>query len=647
MSFIAPSAFILAVLLPIIIAMYLLKLRRTEQVVSSVYLWSRMVRDIEANAPWQRLRRNPLLLLQLLFLCLLILALAQPFTWTAGASGQAVIFILDTSASMASVDATPNRLEAAKDQARRLVDDLPDDARVTIIAASDQAQVLVSSSQDRRQIYQEIDSLQVSLGGSNLAPALGLASAIATRQPDTEIIILSDGRVNMPERLGIEGSVRYFPIGANGDNQAISLLSVETRTGGEKITTFAQITNYSSQDVQRRLELYADGILFNAFDLEIPAGEQRAALAEDLPVGTMVVSALLAGQDTFPLDDQAWALTAQREPVLVTLVTEGNRFLETGLNLLPGFTVRLITPDEFEAQSSNDISESIPSQASRAENAAHITIFDAYVPVSPALPEGNLLFIAPPRSTEYFTVTGTIEQPTPRPVDPEDPLLANVNLSQVNILDAIQFTEPDWSRRIIEGDTGENTFPLLVAGTIDARRAAVLAFDIRRSDLPLQVAFPLLLANLGDWLSPGRSGELPSQILPGAAVSLSLPPDISTASITRPDGSKTSLSITSGRNVFAETTQLGVYQIHWGDEGEARFAVNLFSPQESDVIPAQTLPVLDGLQSTDGQLAMQARREWWRLLGFAALAFLLVEWLVYQRANLARLAGRLPKRLTS
>ena len=58
MSFLTPLAFTLAILLPIIIAMYLLKLRRTEQVVSSTYLWQRMVRDLEANAPWQRLRRN-------------------------------------------------------------------------------------------------------------------------------------------------------------------------------------------------------------------------------------------------------------------------------------------------------------------------------------------------------------------------------------------------------------------------------------------------------------------------------------------------------------------------------------------------------------------------------------------------------------
>ncbi|HIC88344.1 MAG TPA: VWA domain-containing protein, partial [Anaerolineae bacterium] len=135
MSFLLPTAFILTALVPVIIAMYLLKLRRTEQVVSSVYLWRRMVRDVEADAPWQRLRRNLLLILQLLFLAALILALARPFVWVEGASGQALILILDTSASMAATDVAPNRLAAARARAQALVDGLPEEARVTLITA--------------------------------------------------------------------------------------------------------------------------------------------------------------------------------------------------------------------------------------------------------------------------------------------------------------------------------------------------------------------------------------------------------------------------------------------------------------------------------------------------------------------------------
>ncbi len=143
-----------------IVALYLLKLRRIEREVSSVYLWRRIVQDVEANAPWQRLRPNLLMILQLLFLAVLIFALARPFTWSEGLSGEASILIIDSSASMSASDSSPSRLEAAKARARQLVNDLPDSARVTIIEAGREASVRLASSRDRRQAQMAIDHIQ-------------------------------------------------------------------------------------------------------------------------------------------------------------------------------------------------------------------------------------------------------------------------------------------------------------------------------------------------------------------------------------------------------------------------------------------------------------------------------------------------------
>ncbi|MEO5885148.1 MAG: BatA domain-containing protein, partial [Candidatus Limnocylindrales bacterium] len=66
MPFTTPLALLGLLFIPAVIAMYLLKLRRDEAVVPSTLLWMRLVADVEANAPWQKLRRSLLLLLQLL-----------------------------------------------------------------------------------------------------------------------------------------------------------------------------------------------------------------------------------------------------------------------------------------------------------------------------------------------------------------------------------------------------------------------------------------------------------------------------------------------------------------------------------------------------------------------------------------------------
>lgn len=629
MSFLSPIAFALLALLPVIIAMYLLKLRRTEHTISSVYLWRKMVRDLEANAPWQRLRRNLLLLLQLLFLIAIIFALSRPFTWTQGSSSQAAILILDTSASMASVDVDPSRLEDAKAQARQVVAGLPDDARVTVIAAGEGAQVLAASSQDRRQINQAIDQVQPGTSGSDLTTALQLASAIAARQPETEVVVLSDGQVQLPDRLVIKGRVRYIPVGNSGNNQAISLFTLEPAAGGGSLTAFLQVSNYADQAARRRLEIYANGNLVDAYDLEIPPGEQQAVLAEGIPAQTAVAEARLTGLDALALDDLSWAVHRQDQAAIVTLVSEGNLFLETALGLLPSVQVTKVSPSDFAGSGSAEEDSTRP--------APDLTILDATMPASSTIATGNLLFIAPPSSSEYFTVTGVIEEPVLRPVSASEPLLKDINLSEVSVLRAAHISQPLWARAIIAGDVDGESAPILLAGEVDGHRLAVLAFDLHNSDLPLQVAFPLLTSNLISWLAPGQEGNLPDQILPGDPININLPLEVETANVTRPDGTSARYQTEGGRLIYSDTSQLGVYWVRWGESGETRFVVNLFSPPESQVEPAATLPLFEASSGNETQGESQARREWWRPLAFAALGLLSLEWLVYQRANLLRL----------
>ena len=114
MPFTTPLALLGLLFIPAVVAMYLLKLRRDETIVPSTLLWSRLVADVEANAPWQRLRRSLLLLLQLLLVAILALLAARPFLERPAGLARDVVLVLDTSASMAATDVTPDRLTAAK-----------------------------------------------------------------------------------------------------------------------------------------------------------------------------------------------------------------------------------------------------------------------------------------------------------------------------------------------------------------------------------------------------------------------------------------------------------------------------------------------------------------------------------------------------
>lgn len=636
MAFIAPLALIgAAILAPIIVAMYLLKLRRAEQTVSSTFLWQRMVRDVEANAPWQKLRPNWLLLLQLLILLLLVLALARPFFATDGITGRNLVLIVDRSASMGATDVDADRLAAAKAQAIALIDQLPDGGRATVIAAGGQMEVPASATTDRRELRTAIESITLDTSGtSDLSQPLTLASALVSREENSEVAIISDGNVTFPPDLEVPATVRYFPIGTNDANAAVTAIVLQPAAAGQ--TLFVRVTNYDeARPATRRLDVFLDGELFNAYNLQLEPGDERTII-EEVPAEAEIAEARLNAGDDLAIDDQAWAVSALGDATTVRLVTDGNRFLTTALELLPGIVVNTVPADT----------------AAFTETAAQVpvTIFDGAVPDD--LPPGNLWFIAPPRSSDLFTVNGIIEFPSVRPVPGDDPLLQNTTFSDVSILEAVDLEPGGWARTVIDSDGA----PLLVAGERDGRRIVITSFDLLKSDLPLQVTFPLLLSNIMTYLSPTAGAEA-GRVAPGEPLTLPIDDAITEVRVTLPDDTRRStvatgglfgeepLELENGQLVFTATNQPGVYTVEEfrNDELEARhrYAVNLFAPEESRITPQEQLAIqqASGLQTAITR-DQAGRQEFWRWLAAIALIILLVEWLVYQRSALTNLRTR-------
>ena len=98
---------------PAVLSLYFLKLKRKEFLVPSTLLWRKTLEDVHVNSIWQRLRKNLLLYLQLIFLTLLILACLRPGWSGQSRLGERRIYIIDNSASMQATDVSPSRLEVA------------------------------------------------------------------------------------------------------------------------------------------------------------------------------------------------------------------------------------------------------------------------------------------------------------------------------------------------------------------------------------------------------------------------------------------------------------------------------------------------------------------------------------------------------
>src|SRR4051812_7475993 len=126
----------LAALLAPLILFYFLKLKRPRAEVPSLVLWRQVLQDQRVNSPFQKFKRNLLLLLQLLLLILLILAALKPF-WRGGPGKQRRLpVLLDSSASMGGLDKPGGitRLAEAKRRVREMIDGLAADQELCLVS---------------------------------------------------------------------------------------------------------------------------------------------------------------------------------------------------------------------------------------------------------------------------------------------------------------------------------------------------------------------------------------------------------------------------------------------------------------------------------------------------------------------------------
>ena len=707
MPFATPLALLGLLFLPAVIAMYLLKLRRDEAVVPSTLLWTRLVADVEANAPWQKLRRSLLLLLQLLLVIVLALLAARPFVERPAGLARDIVVVMDTSASMAATDVVPDRLTAAKQVAIEALKDLPTGGKVSVIAADRSARIVVNESSDLSRVRQAIEGIPVTQTRGDLGDALELASKLAARSGDAQVLVATDAALASKPAGHVAAPIKVLTVGREGKNQAIVALAVRTSPSAVTRSVFISLANLDLVAAARRLEVWGDDRLLEVRDVHLDPQARSDVIIDDLPRGVGTVEVRLVGPDPsvtgspdqLTVDDRAWAVVPPDRTRLVLVVGAGDPYLETALSYLPDVELFGVTPAEYGPQTER-----------KDGRPWDLVVFESYLPAT--LPRVPVLAIAPPKTSPLGDVSGTLNDPGIGTLDPDEPVLRFVDLSTTHIAEATKLTAPTWARTIIPGPRGA---PLLYSGSHDGVNQAVLAFEPRRSDLPLQVAFPVLLANLtGELL--GSSTAPTEAVAPGTPVQLVIPSGAKGLTVARPDGSTTDLvpSTTAGASsavTFAGTDLLGVYTVtpildagaSPGPSGgtpagsgagasplgsaapptsaspgqsagasvtpiaadplaPARFVVDLFDVDESTIAPgsgaaivalgtapdASPAPGASGQTGGAGQGATErptTRDELWVPIVLAVLAVLCIEWALYHRDGLVKLRRTLGSRL--
>lgn len=605
MSFLAPAAAGLAVTLPVIVALYFLKIRRPTRVVPALHLWPDQIRDRQANVPWQRLRPSWLLFLQLLAAAILVAAAVQPAIQASALLARHSIVLIDASASMQATDVAPTRLGQAKREVGAIIDQLGPTDRMTLIAVESTPRIVASVTGDREALHRALDGIAPSNGAADLSSALALAAGLVRPGDDARAYLYSDGIVD-PLRISTGNAMpfvlEYHRIGVSGEN--VGLTSLTVRTSTQSRAAFLHVQNFGQQPRTVSIEWRADNALIDVRPLTLNAGESQD-LVFPIPVDATSVTARLAGNDIFALDDTATAVARTPRAFRVLLVTPGNLFLEQALRLRTDLQIDVVAPAAY-----------------RPSAAYAMTIFDRYLP--PALPDGPMMVIDPPTGSA-LAGGAPLGIGRVRATDAGDPLLANVDLQDVHVARSEDLRASTFGRALI---TSVQTPLVLVRD--EPFRQVLVGFDLHESDLPLRIAFPILMENLSEWMLPA---SVPSRSFnPDEPVTIVPEPGATAVTVIEPDGQRRALAPGSIAT-FGETDQTGLYTVEQTLKGAtvaSWFSVNLFSDSISQLKPPARL-TLPPTRLTGTQITHRGQLEIWPWIALAALGLVVVEWLAFHR----------------
>ncbi|MBW2731121.1 MAG: VWA domain-containing protein [Deltaproteobacteria bacterium] len=684
----AQLALIFGGLAMVVTLLYILKLRRRRVAVPFANLWQRVIKERQSDSLFHRLKRLASLLLQLLLLLLLVAALGNPRLTATVMKERRVLLLLDTSASMRATDGDHGtRMETALARSREIVRGLGGGDSMMLVRMDAHITPLTPFTGDEKALLQALKKVEPTDTRADLARALKFAADALAGHEKPMLILVGDGaydaqvlqsvqvgakgagpsaakkgqppssrpapakkgqplssrpaaakRIDYIDLRGIEAT--FIPVGKEGDNVGIVAFSARRYpTNKLSFELFLEIANYRKTAVEVDLQLYADGNLTDVKRVTLAAGKRErftcsptdhkgsrrtwcdmAAMGELLEARLVRPGSTEKGAqpnassqlDAFPLDDRAYALLPKRKKMKVLLVTKGNLFLEGALLLEENLELTRITPERY-------------TQALAQK--ADALVFHAFSAAAPAhIP---LLLIDPPKDTPLIKTAGVVERPIITEQSTAHPIMRFVTLKDVNISHATRFA----TGKHITPLAATFRAPILVAQDDGKRRLVAMGFDPQRSDLPLRVAFPLLIINTFHWFAGGDE-SLVTSYHTGATWEVPLPLSHDTApppSVEIMDPRRQSANApVSGQHVVLYGRYVGLYEVLLPG---ARFqvAANLADPLESQIEAKRALTLGGQKLSPPTGFSTRLRREIWLYLLLIVIGLLLLEWLTYNR----------------
>ena len=582
--------------IPPVIMLYILKRKYKEEVISSSLLWKEVYKNTRANTPWEKFKKNILLLLQIIIILSVILALMSPFISIGGKSYKNVIMVIDNTASMNTIyDDSNSRLEQGKTLAKEYLNSTKEGTNTYIISYDGSSNLLLNGNFNKSNATSIIDNISKSYGSGDISDVVSFVKAIGDGiGEEYEVLIFTDKQVAISD---INGRIVY--LGNSGLNASVD--NVSHKFVDDKVKVIANVTNNGDSLYEGDFSLYNGEELVAVEGLTLQVGESKTLSFELDSLNSDYLKGELSRKDILMEDNTYYHVVNENKVKKILLVTEENIFLEKAFGSI----------ENTEVYKTNDVSNITDNDE------YDLYVFDNKMPeVMPR--KGNILFINP-NSNEFFNVLqgGEIGQATAVKGSVSTYLEdTQFTLSEYNIIET-----PYYGTNILTIDD----YSIGFKGEINDRKIAALSFDLHSTDFALKKEFPILIYELGEELiSTGMVYS--NNFKAGEKIVVKSSDFESEINVTYPNGDIKELK--SGEEVKGELA-LGIYKINQNDNNES-FSVNFPTSSESDT---SVEAIGENSNIVYGKSNLKSGFNLTPIFILLAMLVVAFEWILYKKGN--------------
>ena len=490
MTFLYPIGLIGLIGIPILIIVYLIKNRYTEQTVASTYLWRLSERFLKRRNPLSKITGIISLILQLLLVATVSLAVAHPTVILRGAAYE-YCFILDGSASMNMSKDGLTRFDLAKEEILDVIEAAKDGSTFTVVLVGETTETVIEKSDSPAKVIDRLAALTASGCTVEYTDAIGVAQGYFDDNPALRTYLVTDTDYAECENVTLINVAR-------GENN----LSVEdlkyVKSGKNTVVISGRAVSYGADRIID-LEVYAD-------DSAEPLANTKVQAFKDEPTAFTFtveleefysVSVRIPTEDSYSADNFAVVYNIESENSYNALLVSDAPFLvETAINSVSNADLTVISVDAFKEE------EERLAALDKKVSGYSLYVFDGYTPKS--LPtDGSVWFLGVDSNVEGsgFSVQGEVVLESGGDVIT---LTTSTSSTVRNLTEGMVGNEITIAKYMKCGLYSDFTTlytyrgnPVVFTGMNGyGNREVVFAFNIHDSDISLFIDYLVLLGNL-------------------------------------------------------------------------------------------------------------------------------------------------------